>query len=1309
MESLLHQEEKPREEAEDENEEEQSGEERGRSNKTLLMLTMTLGKNETQAKEGAAGALVVVTEEGREKVRRSSSTRRERWPLQQQKNQQLEQCVFVVESIAASFACPFPLPFYSIATKLEDHGHRERTSLDQEQEERKGKREGRGGEGKARERSAWANAILPMSPSPPFPTPVPPTHLSSTTTPHPGIIGEHRSGQQQQHSHLTSSLQQHHQDQPPNGEYLLHLLQSGNQHNVVANGADRGYETPAPQYNFTLPGILPGNDIPMAAWDPAVAALGPSHSFNGPGSGERDLFPRLFTPQYNLSLGAGWHNQQQQHAVALAPLTSVSSSVSSSSPATASSLSSHVDLRILQSRSGGGHSSVSSPRVGVLPSSLYGGNVEIAPRRLTTQQEWQQQQSQSAVGSHHQLRGMLTESDIFSNNVPLTRASNSTAERTPSQQFYGDGADLMKLLQISSSKPVAGSGLADPLKGEKQQQQMGLGVGGSCSAPQKVSPAIVHGPIGPPRRTDTSRSSPAEDILGRFWPAPAASISNGLNHQQDSISSSSGINLKALGFTYTETNSLPLPSSKDNRAWWGEHAGEKKFEAFPLGDTSLVSDGVGSRFGGLTNRFYDLNSKVGGFSENIEYHDGRGLLGGWSGDLFDDGVGIGASGSQLRRSQRQREDQQLQQQQQQQFYMKSLDASLNGNSCNHHEREHIESPSKDSDVDYPRENGRGSEVVNRVVAGGRRGAGGPRGEPGRRGGRTVVGQWVAVNERQRERDCLESSGPSESAESGSDKGSNSAGNSCKDDSFAKEGSGVSQKVRDDLKRRRGQQQEWRMKTPRAHAQTQSQAQSTLHSKSSEFSSGTDSSDSINGNYRVSSPMKIRPLAAQVDYPGLPSSVVSNSASVPGSAVEDAKKMYHERGGFHVNGGNENLDEGLAKEEEEELREAFAGYLDLMDEPENHKQAYAIPPAQEEAEYETRHENVREFRRHPHRTLILPSLRPEMRYRPDLEKFTQQMLQMYQSLIPPEEEERKRRQFLSHLDQLVAREWPGARLFLFGSCANSFGVCNSDIDVCLSINDDQLSKADLVLKMAAILRSDNMQNVQALTHARVPIVKFTETTTGISCDICVNNMLAVVNSKLLHDYSQIDIRLRQLAFLVKHWAKRRQVNETYRGTLSSYAYVLMCIHFLQQRKPAILPCLQEMRPTYRVTVGNIECAYYDEVENLTNFGANNKETLGELLTSFFEYWAFRHDYTRAVISVRTGGYLSKDEKEWTRRIGNERHLICIEDPLEVAHDLGRVVDRHSIRVLRDEFHRAAKILRHDLNPCTTLFEPFVREK
>lgn len=77
-------------------------------------------------------------------------------------------------------------------------------------------------------------------------------------------------------------------------------------------------------------------------------------------------------------------------------------------------------------------------------------------------------------------------------------------------------------------------------------------------------------------------------------------------------------------------------------------------------------------------------------------------------------------------------------------------------------------------------------------------------------------------------------------------------------------------------------------------------------------------------------------------------------------------------------------------------------------------------------------------------------------------------------------------------------------------------------------------------------------MQAITSARVPIVRMLDAGSGFSCDICINNLFAVANTKLLKDYAQIDGRLLQLASIVKHWAKLRGVNETYRGTLSSYA-------------------------------------------------------------------------------------------------------------------------------------------------------------
>jgi DNA polymerase sigma len=66
-----------------------------------------------------------------------------------------------------------------------------------------------------------------------------------------------------------------------------------------------------------------------------------------------------------------------------------------------------------------------------------------------------------------------------------------------------------------------------------------------------------------------------------------------------------------------------------------------------------------------------------------------------------------------------------------------------------------------------------------------------------------------------------------------------------------------------------------------------------------------------------------------------------------------------------------------------------------------------------------------------------------------------------------------------------------------------------------------------------------------------------------CDICVNNTLALRNTNLLRDYAVIDARFKPLVLIVKYWAKRRQINNPYAGSLSSYAYVLLVLLFLQQ--------------------------------------------------------------------------------------------------------------------------------------------------
>lgn len=98
-------------------------------------------------------------------------------------------------------------------------------------------------------------------------------------------------------------------------------------------------------------------------------------------------------------------------------------------------------------------------------------------------------------------------------------------------------------------------------------------------------------------------------------------------------------------------------------------------------------------------------------------------------------------------------------------------------------------------------------------------------------------------------------------------------------------------------------------------------------------------------------------------------------------------------------------------------------------------------------------------------------------RNDINRLNAPFLAIYESLIPPEEEKGKQKQLMKLLEKLVSKEWPEAHLYLYGSCANSFGVSKSDVDVCMTLEDPDVNKPEVLLKLAEILESDNLQNVQ----------------------------------------------------------------------------------------------------------------------------------------------------------------------------------------------------------------------------------------
>jgi hypothetical protein len=216
----------------------------------------------------------------------------------------------------------------------------------------------------------------------------------------------------------------------------------------------------------------------------------------------------------------------------------------------------------------------------------------------------------------------------------------------------------------------------------------------------------------------------------------------------------------------------------------------------------------------------------------------------------------------------------------------------------------------------------------------------------------------------------------------------------------------------------------------------------------------------------------------------------------------------------------------------------------------------------------------------------------------------------------------------------------------------------------------------------------MENVVCVSTAKVPIVKIWDPELKLACDMNVNNTLALENTRMVRTYVQIDERVRPLAMIIKHWTRRRIVNDAaFGGTLSSYTWICMIIAFLQLRKPPVLPALHQ-RPERLTDKDGKKSDFADDVEKLRDFGKNNKESLGALLFQFFKFYAHDFDYDKYALSVRLGKLVLKTDKKWHVALNN---CLCVEEPWNTIRNLGNTADDTAFRGLHLELRRAFDLI------------------
>ncbi|NWY30937.1 TUT7 uridylyltransferase, partial [Pheucticus melanocephalus] len=305
------------------------------------------------------------------------------------------------------------------------------------------------------------------------------------------------------------------------------------------------------------------------------------------------------------------------------------------------------------------------------------------------------------------------------------------------------------------------------------------------------------------------------------------------------------------------------------------------------------------------------------------------------------------------------------------------------------------------------------------------------------------------------------------------------------------------------------------------------------------------------------------------------------------------------------------------------------------------------------------------------------------------------VQCYHDFAPNMVEDHAREHIRQSLEIFIRQDFPGTKLDLFGSSKNGFGFKQSDLDICMTI--DGLETAEgldcirIIEDLAKVLKKQSgLRNVLPITTAKVPIVKFFHVRSGLEVDISLYNTLALHNTRLLSSYAAIDPRVKYLCYTMKVFTKICDIGDASRGSLSSYAYTLMVLYFLQQRNPPVIPVLQEIykepkKPEILVDGWNVY--FFDKLEELSvvwpDYGKNT-ESAGQLWLGLLRFYTEEFDFKEHVICIRRKNLLTTFKKQWTSK------YIVIEDPFDLNHNLGAGLSRKMTNFIMKAFINGRRV-------------------
>jgi non-canonical poly(A) RNA polymerase PAPD5/7 len=209
--------------------------------------------------------------------------------------------------------------------------------------------------------------------------------------------------------------------------------------------------------------------------------------------------------------------------------------------------------------------------------------------------------------------------------------------------------------------------------------------------------------------------------------------------------------------------------------------------------------------------------------------------------------------------------------------------------------------------------------------------------------------------------------------------------------------------------------------------------------------------------------------------------------------------------------------------------------------------------------------------------------------------------------------------------------------------------DSDIDILIvqqsenKINEEnsEIEKdkiSEIIKKIYNILFDTKNFTYIEMIKAKVPIIKCTLKETEVNVDISFFRKNGADAVKTIEKIIDIFPEIRPLTLVIKYTLRQRQLNEIYKGGISSFIIFSLIYYYMSDVRKKIL----------------------DDIKNGKKEG---ELTLGHLLVGFFNFYGFMFNYDELGISIRSGCFLYKRKE-------HKPNTLSIENFQDINQDMGK---------------------------------------